>query len=175
LTDLCDRLVASTLEWVRGMNQLYSSLATPLSRLEVAELGQYFSTSTLEPVRVCNVEFIGNPPAFRILEEEGIQPPLDFEQDAGGAALEYLVLFAEGRRTQDQRMTVLFHECIHVYQCHCLGIEGYLREYMRGLVDSNFEYFSNPLEQHAQTLTGSYLNSASKFSVETEVDIRLRG
>ena len=74
------------------------------------------------------------------------------------------------------RVSLLFHECVHVCQYRILGIDRFFEEYVKGWAQNGFDYYSIPMEKDAYELEHLFsASSQGSFSVETEVENRCSG
>jgi hypothetical protein len=67
------------------------------------------------------------------------------------------------------QMPLLFHELVHVEQYAELGVEEFVRRYVRGWVSNGLRYSAIPLERQAYELESRFRSGAPTFSVSEEV------
>lgn len=175
MEDMLDLLIKEGKAWVITQRDLYRKTGKGLSPIERKSLASYFLEDTLDLVRVNETSLIENPGFFSIFREAGKEMPIDLLAIAGITFVDTIVEVKSGQWSPD-RISLLFHECVHVCQYLALGTDRFFEEYVKGWAQNGYDYYSIPLERDAYEL--EHLFSASshyRFSVETEVKSRCSG
>ena len=155
--------------WIVTQHEAHSEKSSELDSGTRLALGPFYKSDTLSTARICEVSQIENPSFYSDLEEQGISMPLDFREMAGITFID-TILIAPSKFKEEYRISLLFHECVHVAQYRHLGLERFVREYVTGWAGNNFDYDKIPLEAQAYQLQHSFESDPDKvFSVETEV------
>jgi hypothetical protein len=154
-------------DWIEQQHSLHLPEARPLTDSERDALARHFSAEILALARVAFVEKIQNPPFLAPLVEHlslfGKQVHFDFSHSAGITFGECILI--AGR---DLPVDLLFHEMVHVEQYRLLGIPGFSRAYVQGIVDSDFIYERIPLEVVAFAMSDRFV-AGDVFSVTAEL------
>ena len=67
-------------------------------------------------------------------------------------------------------LRLMFHELVHAVQYEILGLDEFSRQYVRGIVEGEFDYYRIPLEVIAYDLDRRFSdNPGAAFSVLDEV------
>jgi hypothetical protein len=157
--------------WVRSQRNRYRSCdnARELNKAEVAVLASFFPADVLTDVRIAAVDSLENPWFYRVVRRLGIEPPMDMAH-AGGIALGDTVVVANYGTTPDDWYSLIFHEMVHVMQYAELGLDEFVRRYVRGYLTAGMDYFGIPFEQQAYTLQYRFESAPDvPFSVQEEV------
>jgi hypothetical protein len=171
--DLLGFLAEQGKAWVLSQREEHRKRGTALSPPDAQRLGRYFEPETLEPLRVCTVEKIANPPFYAELEKAGIAIPMDLRQMEGITFLDTVVVAAR-KMAESSRISLLFHESVHAAQYRLLGLDRFLEAYVRGWAENGRDYFSIPLEREAYALqVGFETGGNHPFSVEQAIRRRL--
>ena len=73
-------------------------------------------------------------------------------------------------------LRLMFHELVHAVQYEILGLDEFSRQYVRGIVEGEFDYYRIPLEVIAYDLDRRFSdNPGAAFSVLDEVRRLLKG
>lgn len=159
--------------WVRRKRALHRPRAEPLAAAARLPLGDYFEAATLDLVRVRTVSLFDNPPIYTVFDRVGRRYPVDFREMWGVTFMDTILIAAERVRPA-ARLSLLFHECVHVVQYRLLGLEGFVAAYARGWVASGGQYREIPLERDAYELQRHFRTAPRvPFPVEAEVAARL--
>ena len=163
------RLVDWVESWLLNLRQEYRALARRLSAEEHAGLRGYLKPDLLDTVRIVELERIPNPPFFPSLANLGLPVPWNFSGEASLAVMD-TILLSTPLTPPDRRLSVLFHECVHLQQFQVLGLTKLVSRYIDGLFDNGFNYGKLPMEQQAHELQFRYDAGLKAFSVEHEVE-----
>jgi len=155
--------------WIVTQRETHFEKRSELDSSTRLAIGSFYESDTLNSARICEVSQIENPPFYSDLEEQGISMPLDF-RDMAGITFVDTILIAPSKFDEKYRISLVFHECVHVAQYRYLGLEGFVREYVTGWAANNFDYYKIPLEVQAYQLQNRFKSDPDNvFSVETEV------
>jgi len=141
--------------------------ARPLTSTERSALSGHFSEECLGSARVASVDQIPTPSFVRAILDRSdfLRKRVRFDfSAASGMTLGECILIA----VPDPSVELLFHELVHVEQYRILGIKGFARHYVQGVVHANFVYEKIPIEAIAFGLTSRYLDGES-FTVRDEL------
>lgn len=140
---------------------------------ERESLAAHFVDGALVAARVKTVEKIENPPFLEGLLKQaaffGIRVQFDFNRVSGMTFVDCILV-----KQKDVSPNLLFHEMVHVEQYRQLGTEGFVRAYVRGMVDGGMVYERIPLEAIANEMTSRFV-AGEKFSVAEDLATWLRG
>ena len=164
-------LIREARAWVKGERARHRPDGQPLTEDEKRRLAAFFPDDVITNVRVAVVNGLENPGFFSAYEELDKPFPLDVSS-AVGMALGDTILIARshGGVGTEARLSVLFHELVHVTQYRLHGIDGQLERYVKALAGSGFRYRANPYEDQAFDLQGRFDRDPERvFSVEAEV------
>src|SRR4030067_3767004 len=122
--------------------------------------------ATIERTCIRHVRKIENPSFYTDLARSGISISLDFSQMAGITFVDTILLSDLSAHVQP-RISLLFHEMVHVVQYGWLGVSEFTSQYVRGWAQNGFVYAEIPLERDAYELQKRF-DSAPQyiFSVE---------
>ena len=99
--------------------------------------------------------------------------PLDLTGVAGMAFGDTAVITDVCGR--EDRLSVLFHELVHVVQYRTLGFRRFALEYVRGWVEAGGSYWDVPIESAAFEMQARFdADREDGFDVEGEVERRLK-
>jgi hypothetical protein len=161
-----------THNWIAAERHKHLPNSRPLTLAECKGLTSYFSSQCLASARLARVDEIPTPMFVRRVIDrfEFLQKRIQFDfSDASGMTLGECILIAD----PDPSDELLFHELVHVEQYRILGMKGFARAYVQGVVDSNFVYEKIPLEAAAFELTARFTEGES-FAVHDELLISLK-
>ncbi len=167
-------LIREAQAWVKGERERHRPKAQPLTEDEKRRLADFFPEDVIANARIRVVNGLENPAFFSAYEELGKPFPLDVS-NAVGMALGDTVLLARshGGVGTEARLSVLFHELVHLTQYRLHGIDGQLERYVKALAGNTFSYRANPYEDQAFDLQWRFDREPSRvFSVEDEVQQR---
>lgn len=156
-----------THHWIALQRLKHLRNARPLTVTERAPLSAHFSEQCLAAARVARVDQIPTPSFVQQIVEksEFLRKRVHFDfSSASGMTLGECILIADS----DPSVELLFHELVHVQQYRILGVRGFARAYVQGVVDSNFVYENIPLEAIAFELTARFMDGQS-FAVHKEL------
>jgi hypothetical protein len=168
------KLVDWVESWLLNLRQEYRAMARQLSAEERTGLSGYLKPDLLDSVRVVELERIPNPPFFPSLSHLGVPVPWDFSSEPSLAVMD-TILLSMPLTPPNRRLSVLFHECVHLQQFQVLGLTKLVSRYIDGLFDNGFNYSKLPMEQQAHELQFRYDAGLKAFSVEREVEEALIG
>jgi hypothetical protein len=167
-------LIPNAQQWITSHRDSHLSHSAPLPAEDVAILQKFFRRATLERARLRGVQQIENPPFYADLARAGIPMPLDFRQMAG-ITFDNTILIRDSFSPTQPRISLLFHEMVHVAQYSFLGVREFAIQYVKGWVQNSFDYFAIPLEREAYDLQRRFSESPSvEFYVESIVETRPR-
>lgn len=130
----------------------------------------YFAAETLAHARIQRIHTIPNPPFYGVLEAAGIALPLDFREMAGLTLIDCILIADSHTGPGTIPPSLLFHELVHVAQYDLLGVEEFIRRYVRGWAENGRDYFRIPAEIQARAITAIYEGGpGAPFSVEALV------
>lgn len=152
--------------WVARQRALHRPAAEPLAAPDRRRLAAWFGPATLERVRVRRVEALEAPFA-RALRRIGVPLPLEIDRILGIAFVDTIVVL--DRVGRQDRLSLLFHELVHVVQYRRLGAAGFLRRYVEGWIEEGRRYAAIPLEREAYALQARF-EAGEAFDVESEID-----
>lgn len=159
--------------WVLSRRNELRDEGEPLASGDRDEVAAFFDAVLLDAIRVVRVDRIENPPFYAELEKAGITIPLDFTETAAITFNDTIVV-AEPKIPAAHRISLIFHECVHVVQYKVLGVERFMEEYVHGWARAGFSYGNIPLEQEAYRLQKEFDKRRGRFfSVEAAVRQRL--
>jgi len=167
-------LIREAQAWVKEERDRHRSVAQPLTEEEKRQLAGFFPEDVIANARIRVVNALEDPGFFSAYEELGKPFPLDVS-NAVGLALGDTVLLARshGGVGTEARLSVLFHELVHLTQYRLHGIDGQLERYVKALVGNDFSYRSNPYEDQAFELQWRFNREPDRvFSVEDAVQRR---
>ena len=167
-------LMENGLAWAREQRERHRPEAMALEPQERAVFEPFFEAELLDEVRFKSVPKVENPGFYSVLAAMGQPLPMDFTATHGITFGDTVLLSERYLRSGEARLSLLFHEMVHVVQYRLLGMEGFLRAYVTGWAENGFEYRAIPLERQAYDLQHRFEdNAAAAFSVRDEVTRRL--
>ena len=120
-------------------------------------------------MRVAKVPGISNPDLYSIFLEQSLAIPLDFTHMSAITVVDTILMSERHPIGPAEELLVLFHELVHVVQYAELGLEEFVRRYVRGWASNGFQYSRIPLEVWAYELDARFRSGAPAFSVAAEV------
>jgi hypothetical protein len=159
------------LEWCTARyiaNQKRRALAAskPLSAAQRTKLNGFFLESLLSETRVSHSK-VPNPWFYPLASPIGIH---DLPEVGSIGAITFVDLIVSPGRLS---IETLFHELVHVTQYRALGLRGFARRYVAGLLRTG-AYITIPLEVQAYELEDRFRRDAERlFSVIADVEQRL--
>jgi hypothetical protein len=130
-------------------------------------LQAFFPADVLSNVRVVHGH-APEPAFYPQLRAMGIRNAPAFSGMAGITFQDIIV------HVEPLTLPLLFHELVHAVQYKHLGLQGFADAYVRGFLTGG-SYEEIPLEKQAYELEGRFSNnSAAIFSVEDDVEDRIR-
>jgi hypothetical protein len=174
IQEVVEFMIRKGAEWVRTQREQHRPDAQPLTEKEQQNLAGYFAPATLDAARVKSVPVIPAPEFYDQLAALGFQNPLDFTQMAAITFADTILISARHPPPDTSRDALLFHELVHVVQYEALGVEEFVRRYVRGWAQNGFRYEGIQLERDAYDLQGRYEAQPRRpFAVRAEVRRRL--
>lgn len=144
-----------THDWIESQRTEHLPRSRPLTTAECVALASHFSDESLSSARVAQVDRVPSPPFFggilQQLEFIGKRVHFDFSAASGITFGECILIAVPGAP-----IDLLFHEMVHVEQYRMLGMKGFSRAYVQGIVDANFIYEKIPLEAIAFAMSGRF-------------------
>jgi hypothetical protein len=138
----------------------------PLAPREKEILKTFYREATIERTRVRHVPCIENPPFYKDLARDRVSIPLDFSQMAGITFVD-TILISDPYANIQPRISLLFHEMVHVVQYGWLGVAEFTSKYVHGWAQNGFVYAEIPLEKEAYELQKRFDSGPQiRFSVE---------
>lgn len=153
--------------WVLLRRREYRRIGRGPSDAERGRLRGYFDEELLGRVRVAEVEFVRNPAVYAWMGRVGVRPPMELTTVLGMAFGDAVVVSPAALNGMDS-VSLLFHEMVHVVQYEVLGVRGFVRDYVRGWLESGRDYFAIPMEVEAHELQRRF-ERGERFRVEEEV------
>ena len=159
---LAIRLVSS---YLREQRERFFPAAQPLSNQHKARMWPYFSSQTLEQVRIVELHGKRVPaPAFyaqaRALGFDNLPQVTHMD------SLTFVDILVFNHKLTERP---LFHALVHAVQFQVLGLERYTELFVNSFVKSK-AHFSVPLEAHAFALESKFMRpSGEGFSVEDQI------
>jgi hypothetical protein len=167
-------LVQRAPTWVRAQRDIYRPRGRPLGLLELAALQPFFDMNLLAELRLAAVPRIENPDFYSELAVVGIPPPLDLTKMQGITYSDTILISQVQPVPLGEWSSLLFHESVHAVQYQVLGVDPFLKEYIRGFAQAGFDYYANPLEHDAYDLAARFEASPmAPFAVAEEVRRRI--
>jgi hypothetical protein len=155
--------------WIVTQRDVHLEKSNELDSRTRLAIGSFFESDTVNTAHICEVSQIENPPFYSDLEEQGVSIPLDFRDMAGITFID-TILIAPSKFDEKNRISLVFHECVHVAQYRYLGLESFVHEYVAGWAGNSFDYYKIPLEVQAYQLQHLFESVPHNvFSVEREV------
>lgn len=162
-------LIQNGRKWIIDQREFHYPHSIPLGGTEIEILKMFYRESTIERTRIRHVTKIENPSFYTDLERSGISVPLYFSQMAGITFIDTILLSDLYAHVQ-QRISILFHELVHVVQYGWLGVSEFTSQYVQGWAQNGFVYSEIPLEREARELQKRFDNAPrNAFSVEEVV------
>lgn len=156
-----------THNWIAAERLKHLPISRPLTSAECSGLASHFSAQCLASARLACVDKIPTPTFVRRVVDrfEFLQKRIQFDfSSASGMTLGECILVV----APDPSVELLFHELVHVEQYRILGLKGFARAYVQGVIDSNFVYDKIPIEAAAFELTTRFTEGES-FVVHAEL------
>lgn len=141
--------------WVSRQRAAFRGDARPLDAHDLSVLGPHFEPETLASVRVAflpSLAVLPEPPGYSALVDSEHGPPIDFSRIAGLTLVDTILVASQRVTPPNDRVSVLFQECVHVVQYRVLGLHGFLQEYLSGWIGSGMTHQGIPLERTAARL-----------------------
>ena len=159
-------LIQNGRKWIIDQREVHYPHSVPLGGREIEILKWFYREATMERTRIRHVPKIVNPSFYTDLARSGISIPLDFSQMAGITFVDTILLSDLYAHVQP-RISLLFHEMVHVVQYGWLGVSEFTSQYVRGWAQNGFVYAEIPLEREAYELQKRFENAPKNpFSVE---------
>jgi hypothetical protein len=159
-------LVQNGRKWIIDQREFHYPHSIPLGGEDIEVLKMFYREATIERTRIRHVARIENPSFYTDLARSGISIPLDFSQMAGITFVDTILLSDLYAHVQP-RISLLFHEMVHVVQYGWLGVSEFTSQYVRGWAQNGFVYAEIPLERDAYELQ-KHFDSAPKHPLSVE-------
>ena len=156
--------------WILGSRDAHRPLAQMLHADVRAHYEPFFEGRELDVARWRVVPVIEDPPFVAEAEMRGIPRGIEFSRMAG-ITFQDTVLLSE-REMPSNPEGLVFHELIHVVQYELLGVEEFVRQYIRGFLAGGLRYETIPLERDAYELQARFESGEGAFSVKRELQRR---
>jgi hypothetical protein len=165
--------IAETRTWIEQQRDLHRPAGGELPSVAKDAVRPFFPPAVLDSARVAVVPAIPNPPFLGQARDLGLPVAgIDFSV-MEGLTLVDTILISQAVPPADP-LLLMFHELVHAVQYEILGLEEFSRQYVRGIVDGDFDYYRLPLEVMAYDLGRRFAdNPGATFSVRDEVRRRL--
>ena len=160
-------------KWISKIRLQYRPASRPLTPAEVRAVAPFFEASLLDNVRMAKVPAISNPDFYSFFLEQSLAIPLDFTQMSAITLVDTVVVSGRHAVPPGEELPLLFHELVHVVQYTALGLEEFVRRYVRGWASNGLQYSKIPLEVWAYDLDARFRSGAPAFSVAAEVTKQL--
>lgn len=159
-------LIQNGRKWIIDQREFHYPHSTPLGGREIEILKMFYREATIERTRIRHVPRLENPSFYTDLARSGISIPLDFSQMAGITFVDTILLSDLYAHAQP-RISLLFHEMVHVVQYGWLGVSEFTSQYVQGWAQNGFVYAEIPLEREAYELQKRFDSAPQNtFSVE---------
>ena len=160
--------------WVTRVRRLHRASARTLTPIEKNAVSPFFDPTLLETVRITSVAGIENPDFYSFLLQQSVAIPLDFTQMSAITFVDTILVSELHPVQPGAEIALLFHELVHVVQYSELGVDEFVRRYIRGWASNGFEYVKIPLERSAYELQSRFSSGGPAFSVVAEVRRHLK-
>ncbi len=168
-------LIAEATTWAASIEQQFLFKGQRLSPPLQERLAGFFESSIIANTMLVFVEAIQPPPFYSEARKRGI-PPYDFASMEGMTFNKCVLVRSRPERSQEELVSLCFHELVHVVQYDLLGIAGFMKAYIRGWAENDFIYERIPLEVTAYKLQERFVRDQTiPFSVRAEVQGALLG
>jgi hypothetical protein len=153
--------------YISEQRESFHGKAVSIEPSHQAALQPFFPAPVLEGVKVTQGR-ASEPSFYPQLRGMGIKNAPPFS-DMAGITFQDVVVHVEPLTRR-----LLFHELVHAVQYVHLGLQGFAEHYVRGFL-SGGSYEEIPLEKQAYELEARFAgNSDETFSVEADVQRRLK-
>ena len=156
-------------KWISKIRLQYRPAGRALTPAEVRAVAPFFEASLLDSVRMAKVPTISNPDFYSFFLEQSLAISLDFTQMSAITFVDTILLSGRHPVPPGEELPLLFHELVHVVQYTELGLEEFVRRYVRGWASNGLQYSRIPLEVWAYDLDARFRSGATAFSVAVEV------
>lgn len=162
-------LIQEGAQWVQAQRDAHRPHARPLGDREVDTLERFFGPIILNLASIRFVQRIHNPPFYPLLVQSGLSV-IDFAQGGGITFIDTIVISQECMPPGPVPLSLVFHELVHVVQYDLVGVDEFVRRYVRGWFAHGQEYTLIPIERQAYELQARYEASPlTGFSVGTHI------
>ncbi|MGC1648936.1 MAG: hypothetical protein WA741_24205 [Candidatus Sulfotelmatobacter sp.] len=153
--------------YIADQRTAFHRKAAPIGEEHKKQLAGFFPADVLNKVRIVRGR-APQPPFHPRLRELGIRNAPPFSEMAGITFQDVVV------HVGPLTLPFIFHELVHAVQYTHLGLQGFADAYVRGFLTGG-SYEEIPLEKQAYELEGKFsANSAATFSVEDDVQSKIR-
>ena len=156
-------------KWISKVRMQYRPASRALTPVEVHAFAPFFEASLLDSVRIAKAPGIPNPDFYSFFLEQSLAIPLDFTRMSAITFVDTILVSARHPVPPGEQLPLLFHELVHVVQYLELGLEEFVRRYVRGWASHGLQYSRIPLEVWAYDLDARFRSGAPAFSVAAEV------
>jgi hypothetical protein len=168
---LSSQQISQLIEWIAtyigDQRADFLKLARRIPPDFVRTIQAFFPEDIIESVRVVRGR-AAEPGFYSQLKALGIHNAPPFA-DMAGITFQDVVVHVDPLTP-----ALLFHELVHTVQYKHLGLDGFAQYYVRGFL-SGGSYEEIPLEKQAYELEERFIrNPSSVFSVEQDVEARIR-
>jgi hypothetical protein len=167
--DIMNMLMQETYKWIVRQRSVYGMRAKRIGGADRERLLPYFKSRVLDSARVASVGRIDNPPFYPRLKDLGLSA-IDFREMDGITFVDCILMSKAVQRNDEDRLSILFHEMVHVVQYRYLGVRRFLEQYLAGWIKNRRDYSSIPLEKQAYDLQRRF-DRGERFSVESKLGI----
>jgi hypothetical protein len=173
--DLLAWAIDETRTWIQQQRDLHRPAGGELPAVAKDAVQPFFPPAVLDSARVAIVPAIPTPPFLEQARDLGV--PVEGIKFSGleGLMLVDTILISQAVPPADP-LRLMFHELVHAVQYEILGLVEFSRQYVRGIVEGEFDYYRIPLEVIAYDLDRRFSdNPGAAFSVLDEVRRLLKG
>jgi hypothetical protein len=173
--DLLAWAIDETRTWIQQQRDLHRPAGGELPAVAKDAVRPFFPPAVLDSARVAIVPAIPTPPFLEQARDLGV--PVEGIKFSGleGLMLVDTILISQAVPPADP-LRLMFHELVHAVQYAMLGLDEFSRQYVRGTVEGEFDYYRIPLEVIAYDLDRRFSdNPGAAFSVLDEVRRLLKG
>ena len=156
-------------KWISKVRLQYRPAGRGLTPAELRAFAPFFEASLLDGVRIARVPNISNPDFYSFFLEQSLAIPLDFTQMSAITFVDTVLVSARHPVPSAEELPLLFHELVHVVQYFELGLEDFVKRYVRGWATNGLRYSKIPMEVWAYDLETRFRSGALAFSVAAEV------
>jgi hypothetical protein len=168
--DTMRQLMQESYRWILQMRSSHVLVAKRISTPDRESLQPYFTSNALDRARVAVVDHIDNPPFYPQFQGSGVRGLIDFHNMDGITFVDCILLSKSISGEKDGRLSILFHELVHVVQYWLLGPRRFVEHYLTGWYKGGGDYFKIPLEKQAYDLQRRF-ERGEQFTVERKLGV----